>query len=105
MAAAIAAVSGVDAVFVGPNDLSHAMGFDNNWKAPEVEAAIERALCAIRDAGNCGGVIALTPEDEDKYGQWGARYFAGTTTGLITQAFQQAASAGGRRPAAGKLGY
>lgn len=104
-AAEIAAVPGVDAVFVGPNDLSHAMGFDNNWKAPEVEAALQRALCAIRDAGNCGGVIALTPDDEAKYGQWGARYSASTTTGLITQAFQQASSAGGRRPASAKLGY
>ncbi len=104
-AAEIAAVPGVDAVFVGPNDLSHAMGFDNNWKAPEVEAAIQRALCAIRDAGNCGGVIALTPDDEAKYAQWGARYFTSTTTGLITQAFQQASGAGGRRPAAATLGY
>jgi 4-hydroxy-2-oxoheptanedioate aldolase len=50
-------------------------------------------------------VIALTPQDEDKYGQWGARYFASTTTGLITQAFQQASGAGGRRPATATLGY
>lgn len=104
-AADIAAVAGVDAVFVGPNDLSHAMGFGNNWKAPEVEVAIQRALCAIRDAGNCGGVIALTPEDEAKYAQWGARYFASTTTGLITHAFQQASGAGGRRPGAATLCY
>jgi 4-hydroxy-2-oxoheptanedioate aldolase len=104
-AAEIAAVEGVDAVFVGPNDLSHAMGFDNHWQSPPVEAEIERALRAISGAGNCAGVIALTPEDEAKYGQWGARYFAGVTTGLITRAFQQASAAGGRLPAAGALSY
>ncbi|MBB1601966.1 HpcH/HpaI aldolase/citrate lyase family protein [Variovorax sp. UMC13] len=104
-AAEIAAVDGVDAVFVGPNDLSHAMGFDNDWQCPQVEAEIERALRAISGAGNCAGVIALTPEDEAKYGQWGARYFAGVTTGLITRALQQASAAGGRLAAAAKLSY
>ncbi|MDM0089232.1 MULTISPECIES: aldolase/citrate lyase family protein [unclassified Variovorax] len=104
-AAEIAAVEGVDAVFVGPNDLSHAMGFDNDWQCPQVEAEIERALRAISGAGNCAGVIALTPEDEAKYGQWGARYFAGVTTGLITRALQQASAAGGRLAAAARLSY
>lgn len=101
----IAAVDGVDAVFVGPNDLSHAMGFDNNWKAPEVEAEIERALRAIHQAGNCGGVIAMTPADEEKFGAWGARYFASVTTSIITQAFQQASSAGGRLGREARLSY
>jgi len=104
-AAEIAAVDGVDAVFVGPNDLSHAMGFGNDWKAPEVEAKIEQALRAVSGVGQCAGVIALTPEDEDKYGAWGARYFASVTTSLITRAFQQASAAGGRLPSQAGLGY
>ncbi len=93
-AAAIAAVDGVDAVFVGPNDLAHAMGYGNNWKAPAVAAAIEQALRAVHGAGKCAGIIALTPEDEREYGQFGARYFATVATSLITQAFRQAAQAG-----------
>jgi len=101
----IAAVEGVDAVFVGPNDLSHAMGFDNDWQCPQVEAEIERALRAISAAGNCAGVVALTPEHEAKYGAWGARYFAGVTTGLITRALQQASAAGGRLTASAQLAY
>jgi 4-hydroxy-2-oxoheptanedioate aldolase len=104
-AAEIAAVEGVDAVFVGPNDLSHAMGFGSDWKAPEVEAEIERALRAVSGTGTCAGTIALTPEDEDKYGAWGARYFASVTTSLITRAFQQASAAGGRLQGDAKLGY
>ena len=104
-AAEIAAVPGVDAVFVGPNDLSHAMGFGSDWKSAPVMTEIERALRAVGAAGNCGGVIALTPEDEDRFGAWGARYFAGVTTGLITQAFQQASAAGGRTGPVGELKY
>ena len=93
-AAAIAAVPGIDAVFIGPNDLSHAMGFDNNWEAPQVQAAIEQTLRAISSTGQCAGILALTPQDEEKYSQWGARYFATVTTSLITRALKQAASAG-----------
>lgn len=90
-ARAIAQVDGVDAVFVGPNDLSHAMGFGANWAAPEVQAAIKQALLAISSADKCGGTIALTGEDEDKYAAFGARYFANVTTSIITRAFRQAA--------------
>lgn len=93
-AGAIAAVKGVDAVFVGPNDLSHSMGFGSNWAAPEVQAAIERAVRAVAAAGKCAGVLALTPEDEQKYASWGARYFASVTTGIFTRALKQAAQAG-----------
>ena len=93
-AAAIASVEGVDGVFVGPNDLAHAMGFGDNWNAPEVQDAIAHALRAIAASGNCGGTIALTEADEEKYSQFGARYFASVTTSLITRAFKQAASAG-----------
>jgi len=93
-AGAIAAVEGVDAVFVGPNDLSHSMGFGSNWAAPEVQAAIERALRAAAAAGSCPGILALTPDDEKKYATWGARYFASVSTGILTRALKQAAQAG-----------
>ncbi|WP_420995031.1 HpcH/HpaI aldolase family protein [Cupriavidus sp. 30B13] len=99
-AAEIAAVEGIDAVFVGPNDLAHAMGHGNDWNAPAVAEAIERALRAVRDAGKCAGIIALTPEDERRYGECGARYFATVATSLITQAFRQAAQAGRDTPPA-----
>lgn len=91
---AIAVVEGVDAVFVGPNDLAHSMGFGSNWGAPEVQTAIERTVRAVAVAGKCAGVLALTPEDEQKYAAWGARYFASVTTGIFTRALKQAAQAG-----------
>ena len=92
-AAEIAAVDGVDAVFVGPNDLSHAMGLGSDWNAPAVQVAIEQALRAIAAAGKCAGTLGLTPQDEDKYARMGARYFANVASSLITRAFQQAVAA------------
>lgn len=99
-AAEIAAVDGIDAVFVGPNDLAHAMGHGNDWKAPAVASAIEQTLRAVEAAGKCGGIIALTPEDERRYGAFGARYFATVATSVITQALRQAAQAGDDKSAA-----
>jgi 4-hydroxy-2-oxoheptanedioate aldolase len=93
-AAAIAAVEGVHAVFVGPNDLAHSMGHDNRWGDAPVQAAIEQVLRAVATAGKCPGVLALGLEEEERYAAWGGRYFASTTTGLITQAFAQAARGG-----------
>ncbi len=91
----IAAVEGVDGVFIGPNDLSHAMGFGSDWKAPQVDAVIEQALRDIAAAGTCAGIIGMNPADEARYGPWGARFFATVASSLITQALRQAA-----RPAA-----
>lgn len=93
-AAAIAAVPGVDAVFVGPNDLAHSMGFDNRWNEAPVQAAIESALKAVADAGKCPGILALTPEEEARYAGWGARYFASNTAGIILQALREVARQG-----------
>lgn len=93
-AAAIAAVDGVDAVFIGPNDLAHAMGHENRWNDAPVQAAIEQTLQAVAAAGKCPGILALTPADEEKYAAWGARYFATVSTGIITRALREAAQGG-----------
>ena len=99
-AQAIASVEGVDAVFIGPNDLAHSMGHENRWGDAPVQAAMKQAIEAIAATGKCAGVLALTLEEEQRYSAWGARYFASVTTGLIMRAFKDAAQ-GGR----GKLDY
>ena len=93
-AAAIAAIEGVDAVFVGPNDLAHTMGHENRWQEAPVQQAIEHVLRAVAAQGKCPGILALTAADEERYAPMGARYFANVTTGLFTQALQQAALGG-----------
>jgi len=88
----IANVDGVDAVFIGPNDLAHAMGHGSDWNAAPVQQAIREGLAAIARAGKCPGIIALTPEDEEKYAALGARYFANVSTAVITRALKIAAN-------------
>lgn len=90
----IANVDGVDAVFIGPNDLAHAMGHGSDWNAAPVQQAIRDGLAAIARAGKCPGIIALTSEDEEKYAALGARYFANVSTAIITRALKIAANPG-----------
>ena len=93
-AAEIAAVEGVDGVFIGPNDLAHNMGFENRWSESPVQEAIEQALKAVAAASKCPGILALTAQDEDRYAAWGARYFATVSTGVIARALKEAAQGG-----------
>jgi 4-hydroxy-2-oxoheptanedioate aldolase len=55
--AEIAAVDGVDCIFVGPNDLAASMGFLGKARAPEVRKMVLTALERIRAAGVCAGLL------------------------------------------------
>lgn len=90
-AADIAAVPGVDAVFVGPNDLAHAMGHGPRWQDGPVQQLIQRVLRDVAGTGCCAGTLALTTADEARYATCGARLFANVSTSIITQALQAAA--------------
>lgn len=60
--AEIAAVPGVDAIFIGPGDLAASMGFAGRAGAPEVQAKIDEALAAIHAAGKAAGILAYGAE-------------------------------------------
>ncbi len=53
----IAAVEGIDGVFIGPADLAASMGFPGQVKAPQVQAAIGGAIRRIGAAGKAAGML------------------------------------------------
>jgi len=55
---AIAALEGVDGVFIGPADLAADMGFGAKSDAPEVRAVIADAIARIRAAGKAAGILS-----------------------------------------------
>jgi 2-dehydro-3-deoxyglucarate aldolase len=59
---AIARVPGVDAVFVGPNDLAASLGHPGQLDHPAVTAAIGRVLDACRAAGRRAGIFGMRPD-------------------------------------------
>ena len=60
--AAIAAVEGVDCVFIGPADLAADMGHRDDPGHPDVQAAIADAIPRIRAAGKAAGIILGSPQ-------------------------------------------
>lgn len=73
-AAEIAAVDGVDAVFVGPSDLSASMGLIGQQAHPDVLAAVHRTFEAARAAGKPVGVNAFDPARAHAYMAEGADF-------------------------------
>lgn len=54
---AIANTPGVDGVFIGPSDLSAALGYLGQPKHPDVLAIIDRAIATIRACGKAPGIL------------------------------------------------
>lgn len=63
----IAAIAGVDAVFVGPLDLSHALGVQGDYESPVFQAALARVVAAAADRGIAAGILAKDREAADRY--------------------------------------
>lgn len=84
---AIAAVPGVDGVFVGPSDLSASFGLIGRPLSPEVQDAIEKAGRRIRAAGKSAGILAGGEADARRYMGWGYNFVAvGVDTVLLARA-------------------
>ncbi len=77
--AEIAAVDMVDMVFLGPTDLSAALGVPGQPTHPDVMAAIEEAGKVVQAAGKATGTIA---RDATAYAHWRERGFLYLATGL-----------------------
>ena len=50
-------MEGIDGVFIGPGDLSAALGHLGNPKHPQVLAAIDEAIERIRACGKAAGIL------------------------------------------------
>ncbi|MGK3953282.1 HpcH/HpaI aldolase family protein [Microbacterium sp. I2] len=85
-AAEIAAVDGVDGVFVGPSDLAASMGLLGQQTHPDVIAAALRVFEAVRATGKPVGVNAFDPAAADAYLEAGASFIlVGADTALLAR--------------------
>lgn len=58
----IAAIDGVDLLFVGPSDLSQVLGVLAQWENSKLWSAIERCAAACKKHGKNWGTIAVNPK-------------------------------------------
>jgi 2-keto-3-deoxy-L-rhamnonate aldolase RhmA len=94
----IAAVEGVDVVFVGPTDLSQAFGVTGQTGHPLLERAYEEITEAIAASPAALGVLVADEAGAERWHQRGARYIAVTIDSLIvsrTRAFLANLAGGG----------
>jgi 4-hydroxy-2-oxoheptanedioate aldolase len=92
-AAEIAAVPGVDCVFVGPSDLAASMGHIGQAGHPDVQAAVAATLDAIAAAGNASGVFATTVDQAKQFAAEGVTVIAvGADISLLAKATAQLAA-------------
>ncbi len=88
-AAAIAAVEGVDGLFVGPSDLAAGLGHLDNANHPEVQAAMVQVFAAAKAAGKPIGILASLEVDARRYMAQGASFVAvGSDLGVFRAATQ-----------------
>ena len=86
---AIAAVEGVDGIFVGPSDLSASLGHFGNPKHPDVQATIKHVFEVAKTQGKACGILAPIEADAHHYIAMGATFVAvGSDLSLLRNSTQ-----------------
>ncbi|WP_167051783.1 HpcH/HpaI aldolase/citrate lyase family protein [Salinibacterium sp. ZJ77] len=102
----IAAVDGVDGVFVGPSDLAASMGHLGQQGHPEVVAAVQRAFGAVRAAGKPVGVNAFDSAAARAYADAGASFvLVAADVAVLARAAERVAADWGQAAAADRASY
>ncbi len=83
MADEMAAIDGVDCLFVGPTDLTHALGVRGDIAHPEYQAAITTVADAAMRHGKAAGVMLWAPGDAATYAGLGYTLFSLSNDGAV----------------------
>lgn len=90
---AIAAVDGIDGMFIGPSDLAADFGHLADNKHPEVQAAIKDAAQRIRAAGRSAGTLSGNLDDVEPLFEMGFNFTAaGSDVGLLARGAESVAA-------------
>lgn len=90
---AVAAVEGVDGIFIGPSDLAAAFGHLGNPTHPDVQAAIKDAGARIRAAGKSAGMLTGNADDAEALFDLGFNFTAvGSDVGILARGAENLAA-------------
>lgn len=85
----IAALDGVDCLFVGPSDLAAGMGHIGNAGHPDVQAVIAAVFADAKACGKPSGILAPVEADARRYLAMGATFVGvGSDLGVFRSATQ-----------------
>jgi 2-keto-3-deoxy-L-rhamnonate aldolase RhmA len=91
---AIASVEGVDVLFVGPADLSHALGIDGGADHPDLLAAAATVSDAALRHGKAAGVLAGSVAHLQRYNELGFTFLGCSADSALLMQHAQKVSAG-----------
>lgn len=94
----IAATEGVDVLFIGPADLSTALGVPGQLDSPQFQDAVARVLAAADGHGKAAGILAATPAKAAAFREQGFRFLLLGSDGALLAATVRAALAELGRP-------
>ncbi|WP_373512930.1 HpcH/HpaI aldolase/citrate lyase family protein [Persicitalea sp.] len=72
----IAALDGVDVLFIGPADLTMELGIFGQFDHPKLKDAVQKIIAAAQKAGKSTGILFFNPEEYQNYHQQGIRFIA-----------------------------
>jgi 4-hydroxy-2-oxoheptanedioate aldolase len=82
----IAAVEGVDGVFIGPADLHASLGYTGETNNPKVMPIIDDAIRRIRKCGKAPGILTGVEADARRWLECGGLFVAvGADTGVLAR--------------------
>jgi len=80
----MAAIDGVDVLFVGPADLSHSMGIPGAFDDPAFLAALDRVVAAARTHGKGAGILLRDASEVPAYRARGYDFIGiGSDSGMV----------------------
>jgi 4-hydroxy-2-oxoheptanedioate aldolase len=89
----IAAVDGVDGVFIGPADLHASLGYPGETNNPKVMPVIDDAVRRIRKAGKAPGILTTVEADARRWLDCGGQFVAvGVDTGVLARGTESLAA-------------
>jgi 2-keto-3-deoxy-L-rhamnonate aldolase RhmA len=94
---AIADIDGVDVLFVGPSDLSHALGIPGRLDEPVYVEALDTVLAAARSRGKAPGILLRNAAHAPRYLERGFTFVGiGSDLAFVADGAQVALRAAGR---------
>lgn len=95
----IAAVPGVDGIFVGPADLAASLGHLGDPRHPDVQQAISHVLAVAKHTGRFTGFFATSPADGREWADRGVNFIAvGSDIGVLQRGTQELFAQARREP-------
>lgn len=77
-------VAGIDVYMIGPVDLAKSLGFQGDFREPEVQQTIDQTIAAIRAAGKTAGIL-VDRDNVRRYAERGAGFLYAHANAFLAQ--------------------